>query len=106
MIQSIIDDTKDMECGAIVDEENAQKAYEDFIEKTNAATKEKELQGTNEKAESQSDDIFVESTEAHGRYQPCDVVKKNSELCQSACDDEVLATNQAIAILSSARFDE
>ena len=33
-IQSIIDDAKAMENEAIVDEENAQKAYEDFVKES------------------------------------------------------------------------
>jgi len=45
MIQSIIDDAKAMENEAIVDEGNAQKAYEDFVKESNASTK--QLEATN-----------------------------------------------------------
>merc|ERR1712066_885309 len=37
MMQQIIDDAKSMEAEAIRDEEDAQKAYEDFVKETNAS---------------------------------------------------------------------
>jgi len=122
MIQSIIDDAKAMENEAIVDEENAQKAYEDFIKESNASTEEKQLEATNKKAEkAKSDELLVESTEARDAaigeletlaeakaalHQSCDFVMKNFELRQSARDEEIQAMQQAIAILSGAKFDD
>jgi len=122
LIQSIIDDAKAMENEAIVDEENAQKAYEDFIKESNTSTEEKALQATNEKAEkAKSDEVLVESQEARDAaigeletlaeakaalHQSCDFIMKNFELRQSARDEEIQAMNQAIAILSGAKFDE
>jgi len=122
MIQSIIDDAKAMENEAIVDEENAQKAYEDFVKESNASTEEKQLEATNKKAEkAKADEVLVESTEARDAaigeletlaeakaalHQSCDFVMKNFELRQSARDEEIQAMNQAIAILSGAKFDD
>jgi len=122
LIQSIIDDAKAMENEAIVDEENAQKAYETFIKESNESTEEKALQATNEKAEkAKSDEVLVESQEARDAaigeletlaeakaalHQSCDFIMKNFELRQSARDEEIQAMNQAIAILSGAKFDE
>merc|ERR1719387_1816557 len=122
MIQSIIDDAKAMENEAIVDEENAQKAYEDFVKESNASTEEKQLEATNKKAEkAKSDEVLVESTEARDAaigeletlaeakaalHQSCDFVMKNFELRQSARDEEIQAMQQAIAILSGAKFDD
>jgi hypothetical protein len=122
MIQSIIDDAKAMENEAIVDEENAQKAYEDFVKESNASTEEKQLEATNKKAEkAKSDEVLVESSEARDAaigeletlaeakaalHQSCDFVMKNFELRQSARDEEIQAMQQAIAILSGAKFDD
>jgi len=122
MIQSIIDDAKAMENEAIVDEEDAQKAYENFIKESNSSTEEKELEATNKKGEkAKSDEVLVESTEARDAaigeletlaeanaalHQSCDFVMKNFELRQSARDEEIQAMNQAIAILSGAKFDD
>merc|ERR1719329_655304 len=122
MIQSIIDDAKAMENEAIVDEENAQKAYEDFIKESNASTEEKQLEATNKKAEkAKADESLVESADARDAaigelenlaeaksalHQSCDFVMKNFEPRQSARDEEIQAMNQAIAILSGAKFDD
>jgi len=122
MIKSIIDDAKAMENEAIVGEEDAQKAYEDFIKESNTSTKEKELESTNKMAEkAKSDQVLVESTEARDAaigeletlseanaalHQSCDFIMKNFELRQSARDEEIQALNQATAILSGAKFDE
>ena len=122
MIKSIIDDAKAMENEAIVSEEDAQKAYEDFIKESNTSTKEKELEATNKMAEkAKSDQVLVESTEARDAaigeletlseanaalHQSCDFIMKNFELRQSARDEEIQALNQATAILSGAKFDE
>jgi len=122
MIQSIIDDAKAMENEAIVDEENAQKAYEDFVKESNGSTEEKQLEAINKKEEkAKADESLVESTEARDAaigeletlaeanaalHQSCDFIMKNFELRQSARDEEIQAMNQAIAILSGAKFDD
>merc|ERR1712110_291944 len=65
MIQQIINDAKAMEAEAIRSEEDAQKAYEDFVKETNASieAKSKEMiNKTEEKAKAESD--LTESTEA------------------------------------------
>merc|ERR1719265_1923569 len=41
MMQSIVDEAKDMEAEAIRDEEDAQKAYEDFVKESNTSIDEK-----------------------------------------------------------------
>jgi len=122
MIKSIIDDAKAMENEAIVGEEDAQKAYEDFIKESNTSTKDKELEATNKMAEkAKSDQVLVESTEGRDAaigeletlaeanaalHQSCDFIMKNFELRQSARDEEIQSLNQATAILSGAKFDE
>merc|ERR1719181_2188690 len=72
MIQSIIDDAKAMENEAIVDEENAQKAYEDFVKESNASIEDKTkeiVEKTEEKAKANENPIedktkeIVEKTE-------------------------------------------
>jgi len=122
MIQTIIDDAKAMENEAIVDEENAQKAYENFVKESNSSTEEKELEAINKKEEkAKADEVLVESTEGRDAaigeletlaeanaalHQSCDFVMKNFELRQSSRDEEIQAMNQAIAILSGAKFDD
>ena len=122
MIKSIIDDAKAMENEAIVGEEDAQKAYENFIKESNTSTKDKELEATNKMAEkAKSDQVLVESTEGRDAaigeletlaeanaalHQSCDFIMKNFELRQSARDEEIQSLNQATAILSGAKFDE
>merc|ERR1719421_1444515 len=122
MIQQIINDAKAMEADAIRSEEDAQKAYEDFVKETNASieAKSKEMVNkTEEKAKAETD--LTESNEAKENvlleleqlsnynaelHQSCDFVMKNFEIRQTARDEEIDALKQAKAILSGAKFSE
>merc|ERR1719288_554838 len=122
MIQQIISDAKAMEAEAIRSEEDAQKAYEDFVKETNASVeaKSKEIVDKSEqKAKAETD--LVEAKEAKEAvlleleqlsnynaqlHQSCDFVQKNFDLRQTARDEEVEALRQAKAILSGAKFEE
>merc|ERR1712060_466362 len=116
MIQQIISDAKAMEAETIRSEEDAQKAYEDFVKETNASieAKSKEIVNKSElKAKAEAD--LVETKEAKEAvmleleqlsnynaqlHQSCDFVLKNFDLRQTARDEEVEALRQAKAILS------
>merc|ERR1712087_995803 len=120
MIQQIISDAKAMEAEAIRSEEDAQKAYEDFVKETNNSIEAKSrdiVSKTEEKAEAETD--LVEAQKAKAAvlleleqlsnynaelHQSCDFVLKNSDLRQAARDEEVGALRQAKAILSGANF--
>merc|ERR1719434_339598 len=121
MIQQIINDAKAMEADAIRSEEDAQKAYEDFVKETNASieAKSKEMVNkTEEKAKAEAD--LTESNESKDNvlleleqlsnynaelHQSCDFVMKNFEIRQTARDEEIEALKQAKAILSGADFE-
>merc|ERR1712078_880526 len=120
MIQQIINDAKAMEADAIRSEEDAQKAYEDFVKETNASieAKSKEMVNkTEEKAKAEAD--LTESNESKENvlleleqlsnynaelHQSCDFIMKNFEIRQTARDEEIDALKQAKAILSGAKF--
>merc|ERR1719262_1816290 len=121
MIQQIIQDAKAMEAEAIRSEEDAQKAYEDFVKETNAsveaATKDM-INKSEEKAKAEADKVEAEKEkeatmlelEQLSNYnaelhQSCDFVMKNFEIRQTARDEEVEALKQAKAILSGAKFE-
>merc|ERR1712203_72054 len=122
MLQQIINDAKAMETETIRSEEDAQKAYEDFVKETNASVeaKSKEIVDKSEiKAKSESDLVGAkEAKEATmleleqlsnynaELHQSCDFVMKNFEVRQTARDEEVEALRQAKAILSGAKFEE
>merc|ERR1719150_1148763 len=100
MIEEIINDAKAMEAEAIRSEEDAQKAYEDFVKETNASieAKSKEIVNKSElKAKAESE--LVETKEAKEAvmleleqlsnynaelHQSCDFVMKNFDIRQSA----------------------
>merc|ERR1739844_106386 len=64
MIQQIISDAKAMEAEAIRSEEDAQKAYEDFVKETNASIETKSKEIVNKSAEkAQAEVEFVETKE-------------------------------------------
>merc|ERR1719263_616383 len=111
MIQQIINDAKAMEAEAIRSEEDAQKAYEDFVKETNAsieaATKDM-INKTEEKAKAEEDLVEAQKDkeatmlelEQLSNYnaelhQSCDFVMKNFEIRQTARDEEVEALKQA-----------
>merc|ERR1712242_602705 len=122
MIQQIISDAKAMESEAIRSEEDAQKAYEDFVKETNASieAKSKEIVNKSElKAKAEGE--LVETKEAKEAvmleleqlsnynaelHQSCDFVMKNFDVRQTARDEEIEALKQAKAILSGAKFEE
>merc|ERR1711878_57573 len=122
MIQQIISDAKAMEAEAIRSEEDAQKAYEDFVKETNNSIEAKSSDIVNKsdlKAKAETD--LVETKKAKEAvlleleqlsnynaelHQSCDFVLKNFDLRQTARDEEVEALRQAKAILSGAKFEE
>jgi len=122
LIQQIISDAKAMEAEAIRSEEDAQKAYEDFVKETNASieAKSKDIVEKSE-VKARAEGELVETKEAKEAvileleqlsnynaqlHQSCDFVLKNFELRQTARDEEVEALRQAKAILSGAKFEE
>merc|ERR1712060_528041 len=122
LIQQIISDAKAMEAETIRAEEDAQKAYEDFVKETNNSIEAKSRDIVNkseEKAKAEVD--LVETKEAKEGvlleleqlsnynaqlHQSCDFILKNFDLRQTARDEEVEALRQAKAILSGAKFEE
>jgi len=122
MIQQIISDAKAMEAEAIRSEEDAQKAYEDFVKETNASIEAKSKEIANKSEEkAQAEVELVETKEAKESvmleleqlsnynaelHQSCDFVLKNFDVRQTARDEEVEALKQAKAILSGAKFEE
>jgi hypothetical protein len=122
MIQQIINDAKAMEAEAIRSEEDAQKAYEDFVKDTNFSIEEKSKDIVNKsevKAKAEAD--LVEANENKESvmleleqlsnynaelHQSCDFILKNFEIRQTGRDEEVEALKQAKAILSGAKFEE
>merc|ERR1719420_158056 len=121
MIQQIINDAKAMEAEVIRSEEDAQKAYEDFVKETNASIEEKSKDIVNKKeskATAEADQVEankqLEATMleleqlANAKadlHSSCDFVLKNFEIRQTARDEEIEALKQAKAILSGAKFD-
>jgi hypothetical protein len=120
MLQSCIDDAKNLETEAIRSEEEAQKAYEDFVKESNGSieSKTKEIANKSElKAQAEDDKIAAEESrdnilldleqlnnEAGDLHKACDFVLKNFDIRQTARDEEVEALKQAKAILSGAKF--
>merc|ERR1712060_144423 len=122
LIQQIISDAKAMEAETIRAEEDAQKAYEDFVKETNNSIEAKSrdiINKSEEKAKAETDlvrakedkDAVMLELEQLSNYnaelhQSCDFVLKNFDLRQTARDEEVEALRQAKAILSGAKFEE
>merc|ERR1712045_950556 len=122
MIQQIISDAKAMESEAIRSEEDAQKAYEDFVKETNNSIEAKSRDIVNKseqkaKAETElveakedKEAVLLELEQLSNYnaqlHQSCDFVQKNFDLRQTARDEEVEALRQAKAILSGAKFEE
>jgi len=122
LLEQIISDAKAMEAEALRSEEDAQKAYEDFVKGTNASvqSKGKDIVNKSEtKAKAESD--FIEAKEAKegvmleleqlsnynaNLHSSCDFMLKNFDLRQTGRDEEVEALKQAKAILSGAKFEE
>merc|ERR1719277_127501 len=105
MMQQIITDAKNMEAEAIRAEEDAQKAYEDFVKDTNNSIEKKSKDIVNKKeAKAKAEDEKVEAEKAKRAvlleleqlsnyntqlHQSCDFVLKNFDLRQTARDEEV-----------------
>merc|ERR1712242_215602 len=122
MIQQIISDAKAMESETIRSEEDAQKAYEDFVKETNnsieaksrdiVSKSEQKAKAETELVEAKEDkEAVLLELEQLSNYnaqlhQSCDFVQKNFDLRQTARDEEVEALRQAKAILSGAKFEE
>jgi len=122
LLMQILNDAKAMETETIRAEEDAQKAYEDFVKETNASveTKSKDIVDKSQvKAKAEAD--LVETKESKESvmleleqfsnynaqlHSSCDFVLKNFEIRQTARDEEVEALKQAKAILSGANFEE
>jgi len=121
MIQQIINDAKAMEAEVIRSEEDAQKAYEDFVKDTNGSieAKSKDIVNKSEsKAKAEADlveakedkEAVMLELEQLANYKAelhssCDFVLKNFEIRQTARDEEIEALKQAKAILSGAKFE-
>jgi len=99
MIQQIINDAKAMEAETILSEEDAQKAYEDFVKDTNGSIEAKE---NKEAVMLELEQLANYKAELHSS---CDFVMKNFEIRQTARDEEIEALKQAKAILSGAKFE-
>merc|ERR1719156_284169 len=120
MIQQIINDAKAMEAETIRSEEDAQKAYEDFVKETNASIEEKSKDIVNKsesKAKAEADlveakedkeSVLLELEQLSNYnaelHSSCDFVMKNFEIRQTARDEEIEALKQAKSILSGAKF--
>merc|ERR1719181_414445 len=121
MIQQIIDDAKAMEAEAIRSEEDAQKAYEDFVKDTNASVdaKSKDIVNKSEskakaeselvEAEKEKENVMLELEQLANYkaelHSSCDFILKNFDIRQTARDEEIEALKQAKAILSGAKFE-
>merc|ERR1712183_1111301 len=122
MLEQIINDAKAMEAETIRAEEDAQKAYEDFVKETNASieAKSKDIVNKSEsKAKAEADLVEAKENkeavmlelEQLANYKAelhssCDFVMKNFVIRQTARDEEIEALKQAKAILSGAKFEE
>merc|ERR1712232_1125500 len=98
---------KAMEAEAIRSEEDAQKAYEDFMNKSEQKAKAE----TDLVEAKQAKDAVMLELEQLANYnaelqQSCTFVLKNFDVRQTARDEEVEALRQAKAILSGAKFEE
>jgi chromosome segregation ATPase len=121
MIQQIINDAKAMEAETIRSEEDAQKAYEDFVKQTNASIEAKSEDIVNKsetKAKAEADLVEAKENKEAAMleleqlanykaelHSSCDFVMKNFEIRQTARDEEIEALKQAKAILSGAKFE-
>merc|ERR1719502_1967397 len=118
MIQQIINDAKAMEADAIRSEEDAQKAYEDFVKESNASieAKTKEMiNKTEEKSKDEEGKVLADqefdkamleleqlADTAGQLHVSCDFLMKNFEARQASFDEEVAALKEAEAIFSGA----
>merc|ERR1719217_2044672 len=115
MIQQIINDAKAMEAEALKSEEDAQKAYEDFVKDTNASIEEKskdiinkselkaKAEGEKTEKEEEKEGVMLTleqlSNENADLHKGCDFTITNFEIRQTAREEEIEALKQAKAIL-------
>jgi len=120
LLQQIINDAKAMEAEAIRSEEDAQKAYEDFVKQTNNSVdaKSKDIANKSEDKALAEGDLVQRNQEKEAAlleleqlsnydaelHSSCDFVVKNFDIRQTARDEEIEALKQAKAILSGADF--
>eukprot|EP00403_Amphidinium_massartii_P013142 CAMPEP_0178410842 /NCGR_PEP_ID=MMETSP0689_2-20121128/21192_1 /TAXON_ID=160604 /ORGANISM="Amphidinium massartii, Strain CS-259" /LENGTH=688 /DNA_ID=CAMNT_0020032039 /DNA_START=56 /DNA_END=2122 /DNA_ORIENTATION=+ len=122
LLQQILNDAKAMETDTIRDEQDAQKAYEDFVKETNSGieAKSKEVVNKSEQkgqaeqdhsqAKQEEEAVMLELEQLSNYnaqlHSSCDFIMKNFEIRQTARDEEIEALKQAKAILSGAKFQE
>jgi len=120
MIQSIIDDAKQMEKEAVRSEKESQEEYGNFVTDTNVAVDALNKDLTNkreDKAKTETDEVqrqneleealdALEENEKASKdiHYECDFLLKNFETRQSTRDDEIESLNQALMIFSGATF--
>merc|ERR1719321_2266327 len=119
-MDSIINEAKGLEAEAVRAEEDAQKAYEDFVKESNLSIDAKtksiinkseakgkaeadKVQSTTELEETigELESLAGENTDLHA---DCDFTLKNFDLRQGARDGEIEALKQCLAIFSGASF--
>jgi chromosome segregation ATPase len=116
MITQIVNDSKAMEAEAIHDEEDAQAAYESFVQESNAsitaknedivnkseakATAEADKASAEEARDSTQIELEQLANEKADLHKACDFVMKNFDIRQEARDQEVEALRTAKSILS------
>merc|ERR1719388_433912 len=119
LMKNIIADAKKLEAESILAEDDAQKAYEDFVKDSNFSIEEKKKSIINKseekakaeeektQAETEKADVLKElemlGNEGADLHKACDFVLKNFDVRQTARDQEIEALKQAIAILSGAK---
>merc|ERR1719454_2572960 len=88
MIQQIINDAKAMEAEAIKSEEDAQKAYEDFVKETNSSIEAKSLDIANKSEEDaqKAYEDFVKETNASIESKSKDIANKSEEKAKAEGD--------------------
>lgn len=120
MVQGVIDDAQKLEAEAIRTEEEAAKAYEDFVKDTNDSFDIWRKSLSNKKAEKgkveveragyqvQYDTTVSElkqlSRSLDDLHAQCDFALKNFDLRQETRDEEIGALKQSIAILGGSSF--
>jgi len=121
VVQGVIDDATKLEAEAIRDEEEAAKAYEDFVKDTNDSfgiwaksltnKEEARAKAKVEKAGHQVDfdNVVSEKKQLASQnadlHADCDFALKNFELRQETRDEEIAALKQATQIVSGTSFE-
>jgi len=122
MLETVFNDSREVEKEAIHDEEQGQKAYEQFVKESNASIIAKTKQRINlqdQRAAAEEEKSTEESNHANlmteleqlnnnrvDVHSSCDFVLKNFDIRQKARDEEVQALRQAKDILSGAKFQQ